>query len=203
MGGGITKICSVRRRRSLSGEEVNRIIYTPRTGEEVQNAVAGHPPIYLYSNLCEEMKRCKNPTAVIKRIFAKSLKNFILIQSPRKPNSGHWCGLSMNPYLKDIYFFSSYGGKPDEEKNRWISRYGQILSGQDANLLNDGLKGMMNEGWRIHYNQYPYQMKGDKTATCGIWAAGFLNSNANPDEFFLHCSKYGITAVDIYKRYFM
>lgn len=179
----------------------DRILRVPRTGDEVVAATYGSPPIYLYGELCEQMKK-HSPVVILKEILERSSKNFILIQDPKKMNSGHWVSLSMNPYLKDIYFFSSYGGKPDEEKNRWISPQGRILSGQDANLLNDGLKELMKEGWTIHYNQYPYQHIGDKTATCGIWAAAFMNSNLNPDQFFEHTSKYDLSAYDYYKMYF-
>ena len=183
-------------------ENINSILYTPRTGDEVQMATRGNPPIYLYSKLCDEMKACGDPVNVLHRMFQKSLKNIILLQSPKRPNSGHWCSLSMDPHSKSIYFFSSYGGRPDEEKNIWISRQGQILSGQDSNLLNDGLKQLAKQGWTIHYNQYPYQMKGDHTATCGIWMVGFLNSNMNPDDFFRHCVRYNITVNDLYHLYF-
>lgn len=182
--------------------DVNNILFKARTGDEIRSACRGDPPIYLYSDLCRIMKEEGDPVRVIKEIFKRSLKNFILIQDPRKMNSGHWVSLSMNPYRKDIYFFSSYGGKPDEEKNMWISPYGRILSGQDANMLNDGLKGMMKQGWTIHYNQFPYQRKGDKTATCGIWATAFMNSDLNPDEFFHHLSQYNISVIDLYKQYF-
>lgn len=183
-------------------DSVNQILYCPRSGDEIQRAAYGSPPIYLYSTLCEEMKKTGNPVEVLENMFSKSLKNFILIQNPKRMNNGHWCSLSMNPYTREIYFFSSYGGRPDEEKNQWISRQGRILSGQDANLLNDGLKQMMKRGWTIHFNQYPYQVKGDKTATCGIWTVAFLNSNMNPDDFFQHCAKYNISAIDFYKQYF-
>lgn len=183
--------------------DVNYIVYIPRSGDEVQRACRGHPPIYLYSDLCRKMERSGDPAGIILDMLNKSDKNFILLQSPRDPNNGHWTSLSMNPYLHEIYFFSSYGGRPDEEKNQWISIRGRILSGQEANLLNDGLKELKKRGWTIHYNNFPYQVKGDKTATCGIWCVGFLNSNLNPDQFFQHCAKYNISAVDIYRKYFL
>jgi hypothetical protein len=85
-----------------------------------------------------------------------------------------------------MYFFSSYGGKPDAEMNEWISYASREASGQGRFLLNDGLKGLTMKGWTVYYNDYPYQVKGDKTATCGIWATAFLNSGLNPDEFELN-----------------
>ena len=179
-----------------------KILYEPRTGDEIQAACHGSPPIYLYGDICKIMEQRGDPAGVIMSILKKSPKNFILIQNPRHPNSGHWTSLSMNPYLKEIYFFSSYGGKPDEEKNQWISPYGRILSGQEANLLNDGLKELTKRGWTVHYSQYPFQRKGDHTATCGIWATAFMNSNMNPDDFFNHCVKYDMNAIDFYRKYF-
>lgn len=183
--------------------DVNKVLFTPRSGEEIVEACFDHPPIYLYSDLCKRMKESGNPAKVLIDIFKKNLKNFILIQSPKDPHMGHWVSLSMDPNRGSIYFFSSYGGRPDEEKNIWLSPYGRILSGQDVNLLNDGMKELMLKGWEIHYNQYPYQRKGDKTATCGIWATAFLNSNMNPDEFFHYCITHNLDVIDFYKHYFI
>ena len=162
---------------------LHNIIYKPKTGEQVVRAIYSHPPIYLYSDLVKNMKQ-KGAADVLYEMAAKNNDSLILVQDPKQLNSGHWTSLSFHPEKREIYFFSSYGGKPDVEKNQWLPLSGLMSSGQDLNVFNDGLKELMlKDGWVIHYSQYPYQVVGDNTATCGIWCAAFLNSGLNPDEF--------------------
>lgn len=180
----------------------NDIIYKPKSGEQVQRATRTHPPIYVYSNLVKEMKR-KGADNVLYSLLKKNRDSLILVQDPQQMNSGHWTSLSFHPENKKIYFFSSYGGKPDIEKNLWIPHDDLIRSGQDLNVLNDGLKTLMiRDGWEIHYNQYPYQKIGDNTATCGIWCAAFMNSGLDPDEFHAYVKYGGYDPVSFYKLFF-
>ena len=151
--------------------------FQPRSGKEVLEAAPRGTEIFRYSDLCQIDA---DPVSILLSLPVHSI---ILLQDPRNMNSGHWVALSRNNRKKEMYFFSSYGGKPDAELNEWIGYTGREVSGQGRLLLNDGLKGLAYEGWTIYYNDYPYQVKGDKTATCGIWATAFLNSGLNPDEF--------------------
>lgn len=183
-------------------QDNEKIIYTPRTGEEMKKAVYGHPPIYLYSELCD-LFRGQIAAHMLAKIFRYSNKIIILVQDPLKMNSGHWISLSAYPKRKEIYFFSSYGGKPDEEKNRWISFSNLLRSGQLDNPLNDALKQMLLLGWDIHYSEFPFQVEGDNTATCGIWTAAFLNSDLNPEQFYAFTKQHHLTPIDYYKAYFV
>lgn len=177
----------------------DEIFFKPRTGEEMVKAT--HAPIYLYSQMCENVER-SGVGRVLSDLFSKSPKAVILLQNPSRMSSGHWMGLSIKPATKEIYFFSSYGGRPDFEKNEWLSEDSRIQSGQNTNALNDGLKQMAERGWKVHYNDHPYQFVGDGSATCGIWTAAFLNSDMNPDEFwtFNHLNHLG--ARDYFFAYF-
>lgn len=179
---------------------MNDILRKPRTGEEVSRA-AGGVPVYLYSDVCRLMKE-KGAVPAICHILKPYGKCFILIQHPNNMRSGHWNALEINPKKQEIYYFSSYGGKPDEEKNRWIDLDGRLKSEQEVNPLNDALKQFCQYGWKIFYNDFPYQREGDKTATCGIWAAAFLNSNRDPDEFAHFNNENGITVYDYFNWYF-
>lgn len=152
-------------------------IFSPRSGEEVLRASPPGTKIFLYSDLC---KLPYSPRDILLSLPRHSL---ILLQDPSNMRSGHWTSLSIFPERKKAYFFSSYGGKPDEEKNRWISTRGLWKSGQMRNLINDGLKQLFLEGWEIHYNDHEFQKEGDRTATCGIWATSFMQSQLNPDDF--------------------
>lgn len=188
--------------RKRPKEFVYNILYTPKTGEQVRSATRTYPPIYLYSELVDRMRQ-KGAASVLYDMAQRNLDSLILIQDPKKPTSGHWTSLSFHPRTREIYFFSSYGGKPDVEKNKWIPRDGLIRSGQALNIFNDGLKAMVKNGWCVHYNQYPYQVVGDRTATCGIWCAAFLNYGRNPDEFNRYVRNNHLDPVAFYLTYFL
>lgn len=181
----------------------NAIIYQPKSGLEVRSAIYSHPPIYMYSKLVSLMRRY-GAKQVLYKMASQNRDALILVQDPKNPRSGHWTSLSFHPDTKEAFFFSSYGGKPDVEKNQWIARDGLLRSGQDLNVFNDGLKQLMVEdGWLIHYNQIPYQKVGDNTATCGIWCAAFINSDMNPDEFYDYVKRHHQTPLSFYRQYFM
>lgn len=179
------------------------IIYRPKKGDEVRQATFSHPPIYLYSELVSRMRR-DGAVKVLYDMLHENNDSLILVQDPRNPRSGHWTCLSFHPKNRSVYFFSSYGGKPDVEKNTWIPASDLAKSGQNLDVFNDGLKQLMLQyGWTIHYNQYQYQKIGDDTATCGIWCAAFLNSRLNPDEFYQYVKYGGYDPTVFYKLYFM
>lgn len=178
----------------------------PRTGAEMQHAVklmnGRKIPILLYSDVCRMMGEI-GPKKCIAQLYKKcGEKMLILLQDPSDMNSGHWMSLTILPRSHTIYFFSSYGGKPDEEKNRWLDKEARIQSGQENNPLNDGLKELHMDGWTIHYNDYPYQVEGDGSATCGIWTAGFLNMDLNPDEFNYFVRRNKLNAGDFFRAFF-
>lgn len=153
--------------------------YRPTTGAQVLRAAPPGTAMFLYSDLASDPRP---PEDVLMDRMARN--NIILYQDPHKMNSGHWTSLSFKPETREAYFFSSYGGMPDREKMRWLKKKDLRRSGQARNVINDGLKYLARNGWTVHYNDHPYQIEGDDTATCGIWSTAFLNSGLNPDEFY-------------------
>lgn len=180
---------------------IDDIIYKPRSGNEMMQAIKAPSSLWLYSNLCE--KFAHDPLMMLHHIFNGKRNALILLQDPRNMNSGHWISLSIHPEKKSIYFFSSYGGKPDREKNEWLSDFSLLRSNQKDDIINDALKRLHKMGWKVHYNDFPYQREGDNTATCGIWTAAFLNSGLNPDDFFHYTTSRGYNVVDYYNMYFL
>ena len=185
------------------------IIFKPRTGEEMSDAMHNqHTPIHKYSDLCRLANKfgANGANRVLAHMFKKAETNIILLQDPHDMMSGHWLSVSRNLPKKEIYFFSTYGGKPDVEKIQWLNEDDLRESGQFLNLFNDGLRDLQKHGWEIHYNDYPYQKPGDKTAVCGIYTVAFLQSKLNPDEFereTLNLVKKGINpAIFYYDKYF-
>lgn len=126
----------------------------------------------------------------------------VLVQDPRNPNVGHWTCIVHNAKTDEYYFFSSYGGRPDEEKNSYISERDRLSSNQYKNFISDGLRLLYDAGKRIHYNEFEYQKIGDNTATCGIWCVAFILSGLNPTEFHKLCTKRHLSAKDFYNIYF-
>ena len=156
---------------------MNSFIYSPRSGKEILAAAPAGTKIYVYSDLCQ---RVGDPAQILLSLPSKCI---ILLQNPKNMRSGHWIALSRNTRKREMYYFSSYGGKPDVEMSQWVTPEARMRSGQGRNLINDGLKELCANGWTIFYNDFTYQKKGDRTATCGIWATAFLHSGLNPDEF--------------------
>ena len=158
------------------------IVFKPRESSEMEAATLHRVPIYKYSELCDLAKK-HGSAMMLSHMFKRANDNIILLQNPEDMNSGHWISVSRNPKKKEIYFFSTYGGKPDVEKIKWIPEDDLYQSGQILNIFNDGLRECQQHGWEIHYNDYPYQKEGDHTADCGIYTAAFLRSGKNPDDF--------------------
>lgn len=184
---------------------MNELLTKPRSGEEMQYAVkldGRKVPIVLYSDLCRMFESFGPPRTIQQLYKHMGSKILILLQNPEKLNSGHWMSLTIVPRRKEIYFFSSYGGKPDEEKNRWLSYFDRKTSGQLQNVLNDSLKELHISGWNVHFNDHPYQVEGDGTATCGIWTAAFLNMDCNPDDFWIFVKRYHLSEYDLYRAFF-
>ena len=182
------------------------ILFSPRSGEEMKEACGRVTPIYLYSDLCRMVKN-NSPAQLLARMFKRALNNVILLQDPSNLRSGHWFSVTQNPRKKEIYFFSTYGGKPDVEKVSWVDEDDLRESGQFMNLFNDGLHDAQKHGWKIYYNDFPYQKPDDKTAVCGIYTAAFIRSGCNPDEFeekTKQLMKEGINpAIYYYDKYFI
>lgn len=167
---------------SYHNEEEKNIIYKPRSGDEMKYAMKNQAPIILYSDLCALAKKF-GPSRTLANLFKQYQNAIILLQDPYNMSSGHWTSISYHPDRKEIYFFSSYGGKPDVEKLKWINKADLAASGQNINILNDALRAFQQHGWEIHYNDFHYQKSNDHTAYCGIYTVAFLRSGANPDVF--------------------
>ena len=184
------------------------IVYKPRSGSEMDHALQRKARIYRYSELCKIARKMGgNSAKMLVKMFEDSNQNIVLLQNPNNMSSGHWVALERKPNSKEMYFFSTYGGKPDEEKIEWLNKDSLKRSGQDLNIFNDGLRTMQQHGWEIHYNDHKYQVPGDDTATCGVYAAAFLRSGKNPDEFFEDVKRVAEftgkdPAIFYYKKYF-
>lgn len=168
----------------------------PTSDSEVYNASHG-TPIYLYSDISR-----MNPSNLPNLLGGPHDSAIILVQDPRDPNVGHWTAVVYNPRKDEYYFFSSYGGRPDEEKVSFMSERERALSGQSQNFISDGLKRLFLKGKKVHYNEFPYQQVNDGTSTCGIWAVAFILSGMNPTQFHNYILRNHLTAEKLWNKYF-
>lgn len=153
--------------------------FKPRTAEEIVGATPG-ADYYVYVDLCKDRRHAADI------LLSLPEKSFILISSPTDKHKGHWVAISRDTTNRKIFYFDSYGYGPDRAKMKWLTPQQLRQSGQMRNLFNDGLKELCRRGWEVHYNDVKYQVEGDLSATCGIWASAFLNSEVNPDVFAAH-----------------
>jgi hypothetical protein len=105
--------------------------------------------------------------------------NFVIhYQTGRDPKTGvyqgHWVGMVVDKVLKKITFFDSYGRFPDDSLNSIEENY-RIYTDQNQRDIGEFLVSMMDEGYRIFYNEHKFQELARGINTCGRWVAFFLN----------------------------
>jgi hypothetical protein len=93
----------------------------------------------------------------------------ILLYTPHDPKSGHWVCLMRHP--DSIYYFDSYGDRPDEEED---------LNGQSPTLT----RLLQASGLPVFYNTHQYQKLRDDIATCGRWCAIRLHYKDKTEDQF-------------------
>lgn len=99
----------------------------------------------------------------------------VVILYEQMPNIGHWVCLFNGPSDDDefgtIYFFDSYGLKPDDEQD-WIDIEFRQKNWQDRRYLSQLLKESPAE---VEYNEYKLQGKNQDIGTCGKWCIARLS----------------------------
>ena len=125
----------------------------PMSGEDIIIEMNGKVDVYSYFQILD----FKN----IDELLGKYKKVVLLYHT--SSNYGHWCCLYENN--KQIYFFDSYGLKPDAELN--------FIPHNLRNDLNQHHKYLTlllyNSKKIINYNQYQLQKVSPNIQTCGRW----------------------------------
>ena len=95
-----------------------------------------------------------------------------------KPQYGHWTCLFKRG--KEVEFFNSYGGIPDETLKKIPNTYKSESHQNFPYLVNL----LYNSPYEIHYNEYDFQKHSPDVKTCGRWAAlRLLMKDFTIDEF--------------------
>ena len=97
-------------------------------------------------------------------LLKKPIDFVIILIETTADNVGHWvCVLR---YGNTIEFFNSYSGKPDFQKNNFISKEKNIEFGQTQNYLTNLL---IKSNFNIVYNKLQLQKYSNGSTTCGRW----------------------------------
>jgi len=135
-------------------------------------------------------------------------KDYRIILTETKPNSGHWCLLSKYPSKDGVVYewFDPYGMRVDGELS-FISSVMKRILGEDKHILSKLLDDAKKGGARDIYNRKKLQTLADNISTCGRWSmlrAKMLEMGYNLDDFldFMEKAKdtynvpYDVLAVD-------
>jgi hypothetical protein len=118
----------------------------------------------------------------INDLLTKPIDYVIILIETIAESTGHWvCVLK---YGNTIEFFNSYSGKPDFQKNNFISKAKNIEFGQIQNYLTDLL---VKSNYNIIYNKLQLQKYSNGSTTCGRFVTlrllCLLNHNMDLKQF--------------------
>jgi hypothetical protein len=93
-------------------------------------------------------------------------------------NGTHWVSLYMNIKEKQIYFFDSYGFKPEKEIREFIAKWANYMSKSDKYTATNCLteKGDIDIKW----NQQRHQRGASE---CGVYSISFILRLLNGEKF--------------------
>jgi hypothetical protein len=97
----------------------------------------------------------------------------VIILTESQRNSGHWCCLCRNH--NEIYYFDSYGTKPDGEL-AFISNSIKRMLGETEHQLTRLIK-TIPKSMTFTYNKIKFQELKDHIDTCGRWVLGCVKMN--------------------------
>jgi hypothetical protein len=98
-------------------------------------------------------------------------KDYAIILTEFKPNSGHWCALTRKG--NKFYWMDSYGVKYDGE-NKFIPQAMRKMLGEDDHDLTRLVNATRMKGGIVDYNKKKYQILKDGINTCGRWTYNFI-----------------------------
>ena len=114
-------------------------------------------------------------------------RDYRIILTETKPNSGHWCLLSKYPSKGGVVYewFDSYGMRPDGELS-FISSVMKRVLGEDKHILSKLMDDVKKGGGRDTYNKKKLQILADNISTCGRWCmlrAKMMEMGYSLDDF--------------------
>ena len=149
------------------------------TGQDIENYLPNCKMIE-YNDLADYNE--------ITDLLTKPIDYVIILIETTADNVGHWVALLL--YGNTIEFFNSYSGKPDFQKNNFISKDKNIEFGQTQNYLTNLL---IKSNFNIVYNKLQLQKYSNSSTTCGrlvvLRLLCLLNQNMDLKQFLMFMMK--------------
>lgn len=171
----------------MEEEEIKKLMITPLSNFDI-NKYLPNVPIYTYEQLGEFDD--------ISQILPGK-KSAIVLLFQQRENTGHWVGVVRDN--KKIFFFCSYGNKPDKSL-LWTPKYLRKSLGQNEPFLSHLLNKAVDDGYEVFFNSHVYQDKKNKyISTCGRHVINYINfkltKKQNSDKDYYNyitslCKKY-------------
>lgn len=95
---------------------------------------------------------------------------------------GHWCGLIIHPEIRQIWFFDSYGGFPDDQLEH-IDDDHRVVSNQINRDVGEFLYSMTRRRYKIRYNERCIQQLDKNISTCGRYIGLWIKKDIQPEKF--------------------
>lgn len=144
----------------------------PLSDKDILKLVKNKSNLTLYPNLY----KYKN----IDEVLEPNGASFILYET--KPSYGHWCLIfKRTPDL--LEFFDPYGSKFIDEELNFVPKEFRKVSHQDVPYLS---LLMIESPYRLSYNKYQFQKRGDNIKDCGRWCALRLIFKDYPIKLFAY-----------------
>jgi len=128
-------------------------------------------------------------------IFGK--KDAVIIFYPNfkgaRGTSGHYVTLIRNKANRTIYFFDSYGGKPDVDQKKYAMNRDELYDEEHNSLI----KLLLKKGWNVDYNHVPLQASSPDVATCGRWGLTRVMWKHLTNDQFVQAIKYWSNKLNI------
>ena len=155
--------------------------------EEINKSLSGREVLNLLDHKCNLVQYSDlHKISTIDELLGQHKKCVLLYQTSH--NYGHWCCVWQ--YNDTIFFFDSYGSKPDTQLN-FIPHDMKTELNSNHNYL---IRLMYKSGKKVEFNQYQFQSRDPEVASCGRWCINRLRfPEISIDEYhtiFKDASKY-------------
>ena len=174
------------------GDEVKMVEEHPMDDQDIKDNLGNNTKIIKYSDL----SKYKSITDLLPR-----KRDYVFLLYLDDINKGHWTALIRDD--TNIYFFCSYGSKPDEPLS-WVDCKTRIQLGVAVPFLTRLLNNA--KGFNIYYNPIKYQQENDDVNSCGRYITLFIlqfkkHLHYNLDDYYRYMnkikSKYNLTYDEI------
>ena len=155
--------------------------------EEINKSLSGREVLNLLDHKCNLVQYSDlHKISTIDELLGQHKKCVLLYQTSH--NYGHWCCVWQ--YNDTIFFFDSYGSKPDTQLN-FIPHDMKTELNSNHNYL---IRLMYKSGKKVEFNQYQFQSREPDVAVCGRWCVNRLRfpeiSIDDYHDIFKQSSKY-------------